>query len=154
MQRESPMKQQAVKIVSTHQEESLLQSTAVVGAEEGAIDSIPGNEGRNAEAWVNARGGLCIFAVYFWHSEGWTPRNEVLLEAVLKHARTTGHPWLTASDANTCPEDLETSLWLQREQMQVVAPKEASTGYSGGRSAKEREVENKRRKMRTAERDK
>ena len=28
-QRESPMKQQAVRIVSTHQEESLLQSTAV-----------------------------------------------------------------------------------------------------------------------------
>ena len=57
---------------------------AVVGAEEGAIESIPGNEGRNAQAWVSARGGLRIFAVYFWHSEGWTSRNEALLEAVLK----------------------------------------------------------------------
>ena len=28
---------------------------AVVGAEEGAIESIPGNEGRIAQAWVNVR---------------------------------------------------------------------------------------------------
>ena len=48
---------------------------AVVGAEEGAIESIPGNEGRIAQSWVNVRGGLCVFSVYFWHSEGWTPRN-------------------------------------------------------------------------------
>ena len=47
---------------------------AVVGAEEGAIESIPGNEGRIAQAWVNVRGGLRVFSVYFWHSEGWTPR--------------------------------------------------------------------------------
>ena len=26
-----------------------------------------------------------------WHSEGWTPRNEALLEAVLKQTRTTRH---------------------------------------------------------------
>ena len=31
---------------------------AVVGVEEGAIDSISGNEGRIAQAWVNVRGGL------------------------------------------------------------------------------------------------
>ena len=42
---------------------------AVVGAE-GAIESIPRNEGRIDQAWVNVRGGLRIFAVYFWHSDG------------------------------------------------------------------------------------
>ena len=31
---------------------------AFVGAEEGAIESIPGIEGRTAQAWVNVRGGL------------------------------------------------------------------------------------------------
>ena len=31
-----------------------------VGAEEGAIESIPGNEGRIAQAWVNVREGLRI----------------------------------------------------------------------------------------------
>ena len=53
---------------------------AVAGAEEGAIDSIPGNEGRIAQAWVNVRGGLRVFSVYFWDLEGWTPRNQALLE--------------------------------------------------------------------------
>ena len=80
---------------------------AVVVAEEGAIDSIPGNEGRIAQAWVNVRGGLRVFSVYFWHSEGWTPRNEAIVEAVLKRARTTKHPWLIACDADTSPEDFE-----------------------------------------------
>ena len=105
---------------------------AVVGAKEGAIESIPGNEGRIAQAWVNVRGGLRVFSVYFWHSEGWTLRNEALLEAVLKQTGTTRHPWLIACDANMCPEDFEKSLWFQRELMHVVAPKEASTCRSKG----------------------
>ena len=65
---------------------------AVVGAEEGTIGSIPGNEDRIAQSWVNVRGGLWVFSVYFWHSEGWTPWNEALLEAVVKQANTTRHP--------------------------------------------------------------
>ena len=81
---------------------------AVVGAEEGAIESIPGNEGRIAHAWVNVRGGLRVFSVYFWHPEGGTPTNEALLQAVRKQARTTRHQWLIACDANMCPEDFET----------------------------------------------
>ena len=46
---------------------------AVVGEQEGAVTSIPGNEGTIAQAWVNVRGGMRIFAAYFWHTEGWTP---------------------------------------------------------------------------------
>ena len=41
-----------------------------------------GNEGR-AEAWVNVRRGLQVFEVYFWHSDGWPPRHEALMEAVV-----------------------------------------------------------------------
>ena len=67
---------------------------ATVGAEERAIESIAGNEGRIVQAWVNVRGGLRIFSVYFWQSEGWTSRNEALLERVLKRTRTPKHPWL------------------------------------------------------------
>ena len=33
---------------------------AVEGAEEGAIESIPGNEGRIAQAWVNVRGEIGV----------------------------------------------------------------------------------------------
>ena len=60
---------------------------AVVGEEERAVASIPGNEGGTTQAWLNMRGGMRIFSVYFQHSAGWTPRNEALLEAVLKRAR-------------------------------------------------------------------
>ena len=136
MQRESPMKQQAVRIVSTHQEEFLWQSTATweqwLEQKKGAFVSIPGSEGRLTQVCVNVRGGLRVFSVYFWHSEGWAPRNEALLEAVLKQARTTRHPWLIACDANTCPEDFVKGLWFQREHMHVVAPKKASTSRSKG----------------------
>ena len=36
---------------------------------------------------------MLVFSVYFWHSEVWIPRNEALLEAVVKQARATRHPW-------------------------------------------------------------
>ena len=68
----------------------------ILGAEEGAIESIPGYEGRIAQAWVTVRGGLRIFAVDFWHPKGRTSRNEALMEAVLKRTRITKHPWLLA----------------------------------------------------------
>ena len=49
-----------------------------------------------------------FFSVYFWHSEGWTSRNEALLEAVVKRAKKSSeHPWLIACGANMCPEDFE-----------------------------------------------
>ena len=65
---------------------------AVVGEKEGAVMSILGNEGRIARVWVNVRGGMRMFAAYFWHTEGWSPRNEAILEAVLKRARATKRP--------------------------------------------------------------
>ena len=100
---------------------------AVVGAEGGAIESIPGNEGRIARAWVNVRGESRIFSVYFWHSEEWSSRDEALLEAVLERSRTTKHPWLMACDANMSPEDFERSFWFRKEQMFVMAPEGVST---------------------------
>ena len=65
------------------------------------------------KAWVSLCGGMRIFAVFFWHSEDWTARNEALLEAVLKRARVTRHPWLMACDANMSPAEFEKSLWFQ-----------------------------------------
>ena len=95
---------------------------AVVGAEEGAIESIPGYKGRIAQARVNVRGGLRIFFVYFWHSEGWTPRNEAIVGAVLKRARATKHSWLIARDANMSPVEFEKSHWFRKDQMRAIAP--------------------------------
>ena len=68
----------------------------------------------------------------FWHSESWTPRNEALMEAVAKQVRTTRHPWLTACDANMCPEDFKESLWFYSRHMFIEAPSSCrSKGPSG-----------------------
>ena len=53
-------------------------------------------------AWRDAN--VCSI---LWHTEGWSPRDEAILEAVLKRARTTKHPWLIACDAKMSPEDFE-----------------------------------------------
>ena len=63
----------------------------VVGEKEGSVASIPGNEGRITHSWVNVRGGMRVFSVHLWQSEGQIPRNEALLEAVIKRARVTRH---------------------------------------------------------------
>ena len=118
---------------------------AVVGDKEGAIDSISGNEGSIAQAWVNVRGVLRVFSVYFWHSKGWTARNEALLETVLMHARTSRLPRFIACDANMCPEEFEKSLWFQKGQMHVVALKEASTCRSKGPKGEHRRKMKRRR---------
>ena len=34
----------------------------------------------------------------FWNSEGWTPRHDALMEAVVKQARTTSFAWFREYD--------------------------------------------------------
>ena len=43
---------------------------AAVGAEEGAIESTPGNEGRIAQSTGERQRRFAYFSVYFEHSEG------------------------------------------------------------------------------------
>ena len=58
----------------------------------------------------------------------WTPRNEALLEGVLKRARVTRHPWLVVCYANMGLVELEKkNLWFQRSQMHAVAQEKGST---------------------------
>ena len=83
---------QAVRIASTIYGDL----GAVADKEEGTVMSTLGNEGRVVHAWVNVRGGIRVFAVHFWHSEGWTWRNGASMETVNKQARTARHqhgPW-------------------------------------------------------------
>ena len=53
---------------------------------------------------ATCKGGLHTFAVYIRHSQGWTARNEALVEAVIMNTRDTPYPWLIACDANMEPE--------------------------------------------------
>ena len=61
-----------------------------------------------------------IFAACFWHSEGWSPRNEVIVEAVLRRVSATKHPWLVAC------ADFEKSLWFRKDRMHLIAPEGVS----------------------------
>ena len=69
---------------------------AMIDKEEGAVRSLLGKRSINRPSMGKMSEGLRVFALYSWHSEGWTPRNEALMEAVVKQARTTRHPWLVA----------------------------------------------------------
>ena len=95
---------------------------AVTDREEGPVKSIPGNEGRIAQAWVNVRGGMWVVAIKFWHAEGWTPRDEASMEAVVNQARATRHPWMASCDANMSPENVRRSSWYQSRHMCIKAP--------------------------------
>ena len=53
--------------------------------------SMFGSEGRIIQGWVNARRGVRILFVCMLHSEGWTLRDQFLMEAVVKESRTTRH---------------------------------------------------------------
>ena len=56
---------------------------------------------------------MWVFTVYFWHSEGWTQKNEALINGAVNQARTTRHLWLMACDANMTPKDFRKSKCFQ-----------------------------------------
>ena len=56
----------------------------VVEQNGGTVDAGEEHQGMIAKMCIQWQGGLSVFAVWFWHTEGWTPRNEDILEAVLK----------------------------------------------------------------------
>ena len=63
------------------------------------------------------------FAVYLWHSEGWTPKNEATMEAVVKQARTTSHSWLLACDAKMDRNEFRRGMWFKEEYKKIAALK-------------------------------
>ena len=73
-------------------------------------------------AWRDAN----VCSILLAHG-GMVPKNETVLEAVLKRARATKHPWLIACDADMSPEDFETSLCFRKGEMHVTAPEGVST---------------------------
>ena len=77
---------------------------------------------------------VCVFSLYiFWQSQGWSPRTDVLLEKVVKQAKTTKHPWLIACDANMNATNIEKRVWSQSKHMLIEAPaEEVSTCRSRG----------------------
>ena len=92
----------AVRIASVRRVVPLRQSIGSYGQR---------RRNRHVYHWKRRKNRPCVgecqrrFAwfLFFWHSEGWTPRNDALTEAVVKQARTTRHPSLVAGDASMDP---------------------------------------------------
>ena len=93
---------------------------AVVDKEEGVATSVPGDEGRIVQAWVNVRRVCGVFFCHVFMVRGRMDENEALMEAVVKQARTTRHPWLVACHANMNPEDFRKSLWYKSRHMFIA----------------------------------
>ena len=91
---------------------------------------------------MNCKGGLQSFAVYFWHSEGWTARNEALLETVILRIRDTQYPWLMACDANMEPNAFVQGRWFDGRTMVIRV---AAADVSKWRSRRLEEVDVERR---------
>ena len=97
----------------------------MVGEEEGAV----GREWMKncLNPWINRKEGLRVFAVYSLDFEGWTPRNEAFLEAVIRRTRRDRYPWLIACDANMEPETFQLRCRFRKETVFVAAPKNTQT---------------------------
>ena len=54
------------------------------------MESSEAKDGIVVQILVNCRDGHQLFAVHFWHSEGWTARNG-LVGCVFSHTRETRH---------------------------------------------------------------
>ena len=60
---------------------------AVVGEKE-QWHQFQATRAESPRLFVNVRGGMRVLSVYFWHSEGWTPRNEALLEGSVEASQS------------------------------------------------------------------
>jgi hypothetical protein len=84
--------------------------------------SPPGCNGRLAAGWTSAAGGLLVVSVYFWHSEGWSARNQTLMQKLTEVVRACGCLWLIGGDMNMAPETfMGHPLYLQLKGL-MVAP--------------------------------
>ena len=80
------------------------------------------HQGRITMAWVPIPRGLAIFSVCFYHSEGWTERNQQLLEALGDEVRKCAGLWVIGGDFDMEPENFEQFATQARLPGILVAP--------------------------------
>ncbi len=82
-------------------------------------------KGRVTVAWIalaNGR-GLTVLSAYFWHSEGWSQRNQDLMWAIIRLVRQlAGGLWALSADYNMEPELLEAHPLFSELGGECVAP--------------------------------
>ena len=83
---------------------------------------------RDVEAGEDMKGGYvakvgcaCLLC-FFWHSEGWTARKEVMMQEVLQQIAGEPSPWLIACDANMEPRHFCEGEWCIEAESVVQMP--------------------------------
>ena len=80
-------------------------------------------EGRLMVGYVNAlcKGGLYIYCLYLWTSEGLSERNANILRTMGTHAAGHGRPWLAGGDFQIPASAMRGSQWPKELKAEVVA---------------------------------
>ena len=92
--------------------------------------------GRLMACHVNclSKGGIIIYNVYLWTSEGLSARNTQILEVLMAHKAGHGKPWLVGGDFQVAAKVMQESRWPRDLEAAVVAPKgpTCTGGKAGG----------------------
>ena len=70
--------------------------------------------GSTTGAWVDLRGGVCVYAMYGWQSEGLSTRNEEFLETIWTSPIGVRYCWISGCDADLDLDELSRITPLQR----------------------------------------
>ena len=85
------------------------------------VDSRPAcMGGRIAATFVGLLGGIMFLSVYLYHTEGWTHRNQLIMEELVRVVAMLKLPFLIFADWNMQPADLEQSLWVELLKAVVI----------------------------------
>ena len=92
-----------------------------------AIDFSPeGCEGRASAVFVDGvvRGGILIISLYLFHTEGFSARIWLIVQAAGECVRRWGGAWVMAGDMNMTPQQfiLGAKQWLDKLQGTVKSP--------------------------------
>ena len=93
--------------------------------------------GRLMACHVNAlsKGGIIIYNVYLWTSEGLSSRNSQVLEVLMAHKAAHGKPWLAGGDFQIEAKTMQKTRWPRDLDAAVVAPEGPTcAGGKGGGS--------------------
>ena len=92
------------------------------------------HQGRIAMAWTPILRALTVFSVYFYHSEGWTERNQQLLGLLGDEVRRCAGLWIIGGDFNMEPEAFGQFATPARLPGILVAPAipPSDTGHQSG----------------------